>query len=187
KRLNQRLLMLRLYVPQRLHELQSARRVAEGEDPLPPYNDMADRWQDKLSGVSDFMVLESIYRANDFHVNQVSAYEMTLGGLDALATMAKTKDLSAAFPKLADQDAVDAFLAGIDESRQYIEARRGRDTDANQSIQTIHTVIQTTLRMNAETLRIAPEAVLHEFGNGAMAVLDEYSSIIWPDELARFN
>ncbi|MFG0293976.1 MAG: S41 family peptidase [Phycisphaerales bacterium JB050] len=187
KRLNQRLLMLRLYVPQRLHELQSARRVAEGEDPLPPYNDMADRWQDKLSGVSDFMVLESIYRANDFHVNQVSAYEMTLGGLDALATMAKTQDLSAAFPKLADQDAVDAFLAGIDESRQYIEARKGRDADANQSIQTIHTVIQTTLRMNAETLRVAPEAVLHEFGNGAMAVLDEYSSIIWPDELARFN
>ncbi len=187
KRLNQRLLMLRLYVPQRLHELQSARRVEQGEDPLPPYNDLADRWQDKLNGVSDFMVLESIYRANDFHVNQISAYEMTLGGLEALATMAKTQDLSATFPQLADQNAVDAFLAGIDESRQYVEARKDRDADANQSIQTIHTVIQTALRMNAETLRIAPEAMLHEFGNGAMSVLDEYSAIIWPDELSRFN
>jgi carboxyl-terminal processing protease len=187
KRLNQRLLMLRLYVPQRLHELQSARRVAEGEDPLPPYNDLADRWQDKLNGVTDFMVLESIYRANDFHVDNVSAYDMTVGGLKALATMVKTQDLAGAFPKLGDAQAVEAFLAGVDESRQFLEARKGRDTDANQSIQTIHTVIQTTLRMNEQTIGVAPEAMLHEFGNGAMSVLDEYSGIIWPDELARFN
>ncbi|MCR9216367.1 MAG: S41 family peptidase [bacterium] len=186
-RLNQRLLMLRLYVPKRLHEMQSAQRVEAGKDALPPYNGLADDWHEKLDGVTDFMVLESIYRANDFHVDGISAYDMTIGGLDALATMARTKDLAAAFPKLADEDAVEAFLAGIDESKQYINARRGRDVDANQSIQTIHTVIQTTMRINAETTQIATEAMLHEFGNGAMNRLDEYSSIIWPDELSRFN
>lgn len=186
-RLNQRLLMLRLYAPQQLHDMQSAQRVAGGKDPLPPYNAMADDWREKLNGINDFMVLESIYRANDFHVDDVSAYDMTLGGLEALSTMVKTQDLKVAFPRLGDEDAVNAFLAGIDESRQFLAARRDRDVDPNQSIQSIHTVIQTTLRINSETVRIAPEALLHEFGNGAMSRLDEYSAIIWPDEVARFN
>lgn len=187
KRLNQRLLMLRLYAPERLHDMQSARRVAEGEDALPPYNGLGDDWAEKLAGINDYMVLESIYRANDFHVGDITASEMALGGLEALETMARTDGLNDAFPRLGDARAVEAFLAGIDESKKYLESRRGKDVDSNQSIQTIHTVIQTTLRMNAETVRIAPEAILHEFGNGAMSKLDEYSAIIWPDELSRFN
>jgi carboxyl-terminal processing protease len=187
KRLNQRLLMLRLYAPERLHDLQSARRVAEGEDPLPPYNGLGDDWAEKLNGINDRMVRESIYRANDFHVGDVDALDMAMGGLVALETMAMTEDLADAFPQLAVPLAVEAFLAGVDESKEYIESRRGRNVDTNQSIQTIHTIIQTTLRMNAETVRIAPEALLHEFGNGAMSRLDEYSAIIWPDELSRFN
>ena len=32
-----------------------------------------------------------------------------------------------------------------------------------------------------------PEALLHEFGNGAMARLDDYTAIIWPDEVSRFQ
>ena len=31
------------------------------------------------------------------------------------------------------------------------------------------------------------EALLHEFGNGAMSALDDYTAIIWPDELSRFR
>ncbi|MEZ6318948.1 MAG: PDZ domain-containing protein [Phycisphaerales bacterium] len=46
---------------------------------------------------------------------------------------------------------------------------------------------RVVLEKNHDTVRIMDEAVLHEFGNGAMTVLDDYTAIIWPDELNRFR
>src|SRR5262249_36745097 len=37
------------------------------------------------------------------------------------------------------------------------------------------------------TVNVGDKVVLHEFGNGAMSRLDDFSAIIWPDELARFD
>ncbi len=179
-RLNQRLLMLRLYCAQA-----SARDAVRstgrgGKDALPPYNGLADDWHEKLDGVTDFMV-QSRYTGR-FPCRRHQRLRHDHRRSRRAATMARTKDLAAAFPNLADEDAVEAFwLASTNRSTS---TRRGRDVDANQSIQTIHTVIQTTMRINAETTQIATEAMLHEFGNGAMNRLDEYSSIIWLDELS---
>jgi carboxyl-terminal processing protease len=48
-------------------------------------------------------------------------------------------------------------------------------------------VMMRLVQENERTVKVPKEALLHEFGNGCMAALDEFSGIIWPDEIRRFN
>jgi C-terminal processing protease CtpA/Prc len=51
----------------------------------------------------------------------------------------------------------------------------------------VESMLDRVLAANETSVRAPVAAVLHEFGVGAFAKLDEYSTIIWPDEVARFN
>ena len=51
----------------------------------------------------------------------------------------------------------------------------------------LRTLSRNLLDVNNQTVKLPDTALLHEFGNGSMAQLDEFSSIIWPDEKARFD
>lgn len=183
RRQNARLSMIRLYAPERFWELRNQRRLAEEEKPLPPYNPMGDAWESKLAGISRPMVVRAVERSTVEHVDRdvSSLPRMLAGGLASVRTMITTEDLAGAFPGLRNPDARTRILAAIaqEEARLMVPgAGRSGDVDA---------VLRRLLEENRRTINIAETAVLHEFGNGAMARLDEFSSIIWPDEVRRFN
>jgi carboxyl-terminal processing protease len=187
-RLNRRLGMIRLYVPERLWELRNARRIADGESPLPAYNSYGDNYREKLTTVQPQMVYLAIHRASLNHVlrddterSGVSMRSMLLGGLDAIETMATTLDLYRAFEGLRDEGRRAEFIAQVRAARQELADAQTVDT------RDMRAVVQKVMQANEQTVRILPEAVLHEFGNGAMAKTDDYTAIIWPDELARFR
>ncbi len=182
-RLNQRLLMLRLYVPERLHEMRSAQRVAEGEDALPPFNPIGDDWTIKLADIDERMVLESLLYATRYHVDEIDLPDLLIGGLEAVRTMARTPDLAAAMPTLGDADRRATFVAGVDEQIAALpRMRRGMDDHPM-----MFSVVRGLLRLNRSTIDVPVEAILHEFGNGAVGRLDDFTAIIWPDELANFQ
>ena len=180
-RINERLRMVRLYNPQRLWDLRDARRKLEELPPLPAYNSTGDTWQEKVRGISERMVRDAIRGADRFHVADVDLRTIILGGLHALEILATTKDLEAAFPGLRDEAQRARFLA---------EVRRQMDT-----ISTARTIGQidviTTMdrmrRLAKNTIGVDDAVVMREFGNGAMTELDQFSQIIWPDEVDQFN
>lgn len=190
KRLGNRLGMIRLYAPERLWELRNERRLAEGMDPLPPYNPYGDDFRTKLTGVNSTMIRTAIQRSAQQHVGRttrtnpdgITMNSMILGGLDAVRTMATTTDLSRTFPGLGNASDRDAFVSRIDER---IASVKGWDRDG--SAYDLRRVVDGVLSDAQETVGLLPEAVLHEFGNGAMSELDPYSAVIWPDEVARFR
>lgn len=181
-RLVQRLGMIRLYDPHRLWQLRNERRLAEGETALPAYNPAADDFRQKLSGVDRRLVSYALLRSANLNVENKGLGEMIQGGLDALKTLATTTDLQGAFPGLADETAKARFLDRVDQERVRVE-QAGAAADAN----LLSGVLSRLSRENQETVRVPEGAMLHEFGNGAMSRLDEYSQIIWPDELRRFE
>lgn len=189
-RLTKRLAMIRMYAPERLWELRNARRLAEDMDGLPPYNPYGDDYHAKLTGVSSTAVRTAIQRAAQQHIGRqsrdnpdgVTMNQLILGGIDAVRTMVTTTDLAATFPGLGNASKRNAFLARLDERRATVT---GWDRDA--SAFDLRRVIDGVLSDAQETVNILPEAVLHEFGNGAMGELDAYSAVIWPDEVARFR
>jgi carboxyl-terminal processing protease len=181
RRLSQRLDMLRLYVPETLWKLRNDRQIAAGEKPLPPYNAFGDAFQSKLASIDASLVLRALGRATT-HVEQRPINGVVLGGLEALRTMITTVDLASAFPKLADDKARDAMLVSIDEEVKRI-AEQPRALD----LSSVDSMIARLRNVNDATVQVPFYALLHEFGNGAMGKLDEFSAIIWPDELRRFQ
>ncbi len=179
-RLNQRLTMLRLYTPHRLWEMRDQRLRDRGEDALPPYNSLGDDYHGKLSTITKDLVLRSILYTPR-HIEQPKGPQVVLGGIEAVRTLVTTRDLVGAFPRIADDNAVAEMLAILDaEKARFEKVERTDQFEVDRAIDRI-------LQANNRTVKIMPQAVLHEFGNGAMATLDDYTAIIWPDEVRRFQ
>jgi carboxyl-terminal processing protease len=184
KRLNQRLTMLRLFVPERFWKLRNDERLKEKKSPLPPYNDLGEKWQDKLVGVNPFIVVRSINTAAEAHFDPDMRRrgDLLAAGLTSVRTMITTTDLEPVFPGLGDKTARDQILSYIDQ-----QTGRLRDLGSTASAGEVAATVEGLLNLNDRTVKLPPAAVLHQFGDGAMDHLDEFSAIIWPDELARFE
>lgn len=189
-RLSRRLAMIRMYAPERLWEIRNDRRVAEELEELPPYNAYGDDYHEKLNGINSITVRTAIQRAADQHVGRktrkhpsgVTMNDLILSGIDAVETMATTTDLAVVFDGLEKESNRQRFLDVIHEQQAKIQAKEHTASgyDLRRSLDAI-------LIAGQEHVGIMENALLHEFGNGAMAALDDYTAIIWPDELARFR
>ncbi len=184
KRLNQRLLMLRLFVPERFWTLRNDERLKEGKSPLPPYNDLGENWKDRLVGITPYIVAKSINQAAKDHVDPEMRKRggLLAAGLQAVRTMVTTTDLEPVFSGLGQKAARDEMVAYIDRQSGRLRDEGERVTDAD-----TQAVIDDLMRINERTVKLPPEAILRELGDGAMDHLDEFSGIIWPDEVARFS
>lgn len=210
RRIAQRQEMLRLYAPKRLWELRNQRqneliaavradREAKAADPnakpdpkadaaaknmerpLPPYNAFGDDWTEKLKTVDQTLV-ERALAFTRRHVEQVPTNTVVLGGLEAVHTLATTEELKATFPTMADDAARTRFVAIVDD-----ELAQVRDAGAPLDAVKVSQLLDRVRKANDQTLKLPQEALWHEFGNGALGRLDEYSQVIWPDELRRFQ
>lgn len=181
-RLNERLSMIRLYNPERFWELRNERRLLDGEDPLPAYNPTGDSYEDKIRPISRRMVERAVQLAAFRHVEGTGLREMLISGLESVETFATTTDLREAFSGLGAEEARENFLSAIRARKERL-ATSPREPEMRELDTTLAEVLDT----NRYTIRVPPQALLHEFGNGAMSALDQFSSIIWPDEVKRFE
>lgn len=182
KRLGQRLMMLRLYVPERLHELRNQQRLAEGEKELPPFNALGEDWREKLTGIDRSMVIRAVAAASEANLNHVNLGQLLVGGYRALRTMVTTSDLSAAFPQLGDEARRQQFLDSIETALAKLEPAPDKATFTD-----LVGAVDRILSVNTKSIQVGESALLHEFGNGAVSELDEFTAIIWPDEIAQFQ
>lgn len=181
-RQNHRISMLRLYVPQRLWELRNARQLADKADPLPPYNPVGDDFREKLKYIDRSMIVRAVAAAGAEHVEKVPLHKILHGGIEAVRVLVQTEDLKGAFSGLADGAKRDQFVARL----QYWHDKIEKEAD-RVDFSTADMMLNSLLDENRKTIGVMDQAILHEFGNGAMEQLDPFSAIIWPDELARFN
>ncbi len=183
RRLSQRLLMLRLYTPERLYQMRNVQRLAEGEEALPPYNKIGEDWHEKLAGITEQMLTRSMGNASVSHVDRVPMSKMLVGAYRAVRTMATTDDLSDAFPGLADAPARETFVRFTDERIAAIQEKPNEEWDYGDLIESY----KALRNLNSATVKIAPEALIHEFTNGGFGELDDFSAVIWPDEMEQFS
>ncbi len=182
ERVTQRLGMLRLYTPEQLWRLRDARqRMEKDAQPLPPYNPTGDDFNEKLKGVDETLMLR-VMQYLPKHVERVPLNTAIAGGLEAVKTMVTTTDLHQAFKGLDDKAKVATMVAFLD----------AEIADVKRRLEPLDFVQQQNLLMrlgkqNDATVALPRPAMLHEFGNGMMSQLDEFSAIIWPDEVRRFE
>lgn len=181
-RVSYRLGLLRLYAPNRLDDLMDAHLKSIGEEPRPRYAfKEIDSWDVHLKGVTRTMVLDALHVAVSNHLSQTPYPPLLIGGLKALETLATTTDLKETFTGLGDPAAVRRFTTFL---RGEIEYWQSQDrADRSRATRLIERVEQA----NRESVNLPAEVLYHEFGDGSIAVLDEFTDMIWPDELHVFN
>ena len=185
RRIVQRQEMLRLYVPEKLYNQRLARSKAMGDDDLPPYNAFGDGYKVKTEGIDESLIFRAIAKAR-LHVEQRPVNTLLAGGLEAIRTMVTTGDLAAAFPNLADDGRRNQMLGFLDKELSDLRARASKPGGGQLDPVQIEGLVKRVLDQNDSTVSVPHPAMLHEFGNGIMSQLDEFSAIIWPDEVNRF-
>lgn len=188
-RLGRRLSMVRLYAPEKFRELVAEHRERHGEDAPPPYNAYGDSFQEKLDRITVQAVERAIQHASFKHVDLASKGAMApmlIAGLDAIESLVTTGELSEVLPGLADENARGEFLRFVQKQRDEI---RTRDTDSRRGVglAELDLTLSRMLAANRFSIKLSEQALLHEFGNGAMSALDDYTAVIWPDEIKRFE
>ncbi|HNB58767.1 MAG TPA: S41 family peptidase [Phycisphaerales bacterium] len=184
ERLSLRLAMMRMYVPESFWKLRNDQRLEEGKSPLPPYNGLGESYHDRLKDVDANTVMGAIWNASQQHIDSrtTGLKDLLTAGLDALEVMMTTSDLKAAFPSLGDAERRNQMVTFLKSQKTRLNTPGATVTIAN-----MRDLLEDTLVTNDKTVDLPPEAILHEFGNGAMSRLDDFSAIIWPDEVARFD
>ncbi len=182
RRLSQRRAMIGFYSPKTLYDMVSDERLAEGEEALPPFNQSGPTWHERVRGLEPDMVAQALKRASQRHIEGVPIRDMLVGGFETLHVMATTPELAVAIPELRDPQKVRDFVERLDANAKAIEG-----LDGELSFFHVDRAMRVLERINEESVNLPIEALLHEFGNGATAQLDEYSQFYWPESIERAN
>ncbi len=181
---NRRVALLARYAPERLHELRIERAEREGEDPPGEYVPRpGSDWQEQLEGIHHRTLKEAMRIASREHIEVEGWRPLLEGGLEAMELLATTPALEETFPKLGNQQRLDEWRRYL--NRKRLELAQTPDYELNNK--TCNRILDELLTLNDETLQLPDAAVCREFGDGAMYRLDRFSSIIWPDNVRRFQ
>lgn len=201
--LNRRLTLLAEFAPRefyRLRKLQikriEATLKAEGKEiPLPDaneeepeYNELfKDDWKERMKGITPKLLLMGLRQAASEHITNAGWNPLLEGGLHSVEVLLDTPQLAENFPGLTDPVKVQAMRATLDSRLKDLATTQKKLGAAD-----YQAVITEVLDANKVTVEIPNEVILREFGEGATAQLskeyeDDYSEIIWPDNLRRFR
>lgn len=192
KDLNQRIALLQLYAPSFLHDLRSRLAVRFGEDPLPEFDPKnAPDWRERVDNVNREILERALRRTASEHIESKGSEgwrPLLDGGLAAMELIASTKALAETFAEIADEDATAEWIEFVHEW----QGRMNDIDDASLRRRHLQQVLAGLENLNARTIRIPEAVLLREFGDGAMFELsvakhDDYSAIIWPDQMRRFR
>lgn len=207
---NKRITLLAQYAPRELWRLRKAyadkmelTRVDLGDDasgkvdpgkddarkPFPEFNEaFADDWKEALDGVTKGMLTSALNTAANDHISSGGWEPLVKGGLDAVRVMATTAALKENFAGLGEADKNQVLLDAITRNMEGL-ARMNREAVGRPQY---NAALRDLLEANKKGPQLPDTVIYREFGDGALEELskrfeDEYSQIIWPDQLRRFE
>lgn len=200
---NQHVRVLRIYAPRTLRDLQQARaerREAEaegapnGEQPIDlPAIDL-EPWEEQIDDVGVGMLRQMIQQASSQHITSEGYAPLLSGAVDALLVFLRTEALEGTFPALRRHDERDRFIAHLEDlsadfggaQGEARDRRRGRD-NGELDFFGAATIIDRIMAMNERTVELPERVLIHEMAEGATGALDDFSSVIWPQQVPSLN
>jgi carboxyl-terminal processing protease len=187
---NKRITLLAQYSPHELWRLRKA--YAERVDPNKPFPEFneafADDWKESLDGISKGMLASALNTAANEHISAGGWEPLIKGGLMAVRVLATTPALKENFPGLADAAKSQVLVDAVTRNIEGL-ARLNRDAIGKPQF---NAALRDILEANAKGPELPLSVVFREFGDGALEELagrfeDEYSQVIWPEQLRRFE
>jgi len=163
--------------------------AAKPIDKIPDWNPaFADDWKDQIRGITSPMLSAALKTAANEHISARGWQPLVSGGLDGLALFVTTDALGETFGGLKEDAKVKEFLAAVDRGRAKVASTPADKLESADYREILRDLLET----NKKTVDIPDGVLLHEFGDGALDELagkfeDQYSEIIWPERLRRFE
>ena len=148
---------------------------------LPDFISRGDDFNEKLRGVTPDLVRAAMSQGARHHISGTQLKTMLIAGIDNLQMFIEMDDLRGAFPELANPVKRARLIDHLSTERKNLEA-----TSRDISNIDLRRTLSRLIEINASTVDLPSEVVIHEIGSGAMASLDEFSQIVWPHELRTF-
>jgi len=141
-----------------------------------------EHWSKRLDGVDQPMLEQALLWSARKHVDRSGYTPMMLGAVEGLITLLETKGLEDTFPGLADAEMVSTF-------RQHLDRTAAQLKNPEQQIDRLQAeaIIDRILAVNDATVELPETVLIYEMGEGAMARLDDFTGIIWPEDLETFS
>lgn len=182
---SQHIRVLQLYAPKRLQQLYNE-RAARRADPNDPEREDTDLeiedWQSRLTGVQEDMLRQTIRYASRKHVAKQDLAPLMQGAIDALIVMLDTRGLDESFAAFKDEQSVKQF-------RDYLARLSASLKEPGKTVSLIEasTIIDRVIKTNEQTLKLPEAVVVFEMTEGLTGSLDDFSSVIWPEERESFS
>ncbi len=146
------------------------------------YGESSKDWKPALYEVSADAVFEVIDRISNDYVDEPNWRLLCSSAVDNLLILAETKTLEPSFKSLGEDDLVARFTRRL---RNY----KSRDIEKNENFESRHakTLFRNVIDINRETINLPTEVIVDEFVAGLLDPMDEFTSVIWPSEVAEFN
>jgi C-terminal peptidase prc len=187
---NKRIMLLAQYAPRELWRLRAeyAKRF-DPEKPLPEFNEaFAEDWKEALDGITRGTLTAALELAAEAHISAGGWEPLVAGGLESVRVLATSPMLRENFQGLADPEKANVLIGAVKRSKESLAAM----DRAAIAEPTYRAVLRDVLAANAAGPALPDEVIIREFGDGALEELskrfeDEYTQIIWPDQLRRFQ
>jgi len=139
-------------------------------------------WEDDLADVTPSAVREILDRIDDDYVKKPVYRDLCRGGLEHLLLLAHSESLIETFPTLGEKDLVARFA-------KRVEALISKRVDGKKKFRShsVQSVFRRVLAANEDTLNLPEAVIVDEFMAGFLEPLDEFTSVIWPSDVAEFN
>jgi len=187
---NKRIMLLAQYAPRELYRLRRELALRlDPEKPFPEFNEaFAEDWKEALDGISKGMLASALSTAANEHISGGGWEPLIKGGLNAVRVLATTPALKENFPGIADPAKAQTL---VDAVTRNVEGLARMDRDAIGKPQ-FNAAIRDIMEANQKGPDLPLTVVFREFGDGALEELagrfeDEYSQVIWPEQLRRFE
>ena len=173
---------LRLYAPQRVHELIADRARHEGrEDEIEPYLPENTTWQQRVKGAKRTLLRKVLEYAVDRHVDAPTYRTLLAGAIDQLLTLAGNDDILVRVAQDNDPRTVASFRRFLVGQRAELEQGGGPMTERG-----LKNFITRVYAMNRTSVKLPAEVLYYEMTEGATAELDDFTTVIWPFEKPNF-
>ncbi|MCJ7545003.1 MAG: S41 family peptidase [Phycisphaerae bacterium] len=143
--------------------------------------DSETTWRELVEGVDAAMAEKAISQLDSYYVTAVDYAQLARGALAAVKVLAETPEAAQTFPGLADASKRRAFLVAVDDQFRAIETRDRPDH------LDLTLALNSVLRTSERTVNIPVSVLVVEFTDGFLDELDEFSSMIWPYDMADFE
>ncbi len=174
--------MLRQYAPDTWFAMTRDYAKAHGNPEPTRWDDPDLTWKKELEEINARMLRQAVAYAVKSHVEPCAYEQLLIGGLEGLDAMLQTRGLDQTFTPLSDTAKVNKFRATLKQIELDI-----RQQTTPMSYPDATAVLRRVMEANLTTIRLPTEVIVYEMTEGALGTLDDFTAMIWPNQIKRFE